>query len=154
MDGSFAFAFLLVLGMFLANLATLTFGTGLFLLKDLDRIRRVSIAAVIAMVLVALACWFGAGLVWSEYPTFPEDRSSWVDTLPENTLSITLNAVLLLGSIALVWIVVSVLRARSPGFWSFSKWLLIPASLLHVVLSVAAIYVVVTFASLGPSVHS
>lgn len=150
MDGSFAFAFLLVVGMFLANLGTLTFGICLLLLKSVDSIRRVSIAAGISLVVVILAFWCGLRLVGDQASSGPEAPSSWVDMLPENTLSITLTAVLLLGSVALVWIVVSVLRTRSRGFWGFAKWLVIPVGIIHVLLSAFAFYVVVIFASLGP----
>ncbi len=140
MDGSFALAFLVALGMTLANLALLVFGLGLFVMKRLATWRRLLFSAILSA--FAIFCsLFGQQLLVNADSDQPP-----LEFLPHNTLPITLMTVILLGCSSFIYILVLAFRAKPSRLWSVSRWLLIPTVLVHIVLSAFAFYLTWSFA--------
>ncbi|MBP6575195.1 MAG: hypothetical protein KA230_12150 [Flavobacteriales bacterium] len=137
MDGSFAFAFLLVVLMTVVNFGLLLFCTSMLALRKQMPTRKLLVSAIIALVGTMVACLLGyhqlVGAGTDADPSFSQPAGVWV--------LYGLFATNVLGTGAFGWLVFKAFRRRSNAWMIALKVLGLLLFIVHALATSAALWV-------------
>lgn len=141
MDGSFAFALLLVWLISMGNLGLLLFGVSARLLRGLPPMRRLGLSALVTVFLTCGTC----ALYYHQLLGRASDINSSYSQHSGLLHFGSVFAINVLGIVALVWLAVKALRRRSRTWIKVLTWVGLLFAIVHALLTLAVLWVLWSF---------